>query len=292
MMAIRILKRSARRLLWWFWAAILLTTHSTWAQQRPLQTEDTDLVKQGRVRAQFGFEFLQNKRYSLSGLEGDLTRVAVLSAYFGLGGRTDFQASGVIRDFLSVSRRGPALIPPDFAGDTTSDVGDFQLAARIKLVDEARQRPAIGFKFAVQLPNASNESGLGADVTNFHAHVLLSKEWKKIQFLGNLGLSILGSAVTPNSQSDMFAYGAATIIPVHPKINLVAEIAGREGAERVGNESRRQVRFGAQFRTAGLRWDLVGIAGLKDFDADSGLAVGITYESQAFGRSKSPKTIK
>jgi len=41
-----------------------------------------------------------------------------------------------------------------------------------------------------------------------------------------------------------------------------------------------------------LRWDVAGIAGLKKFDPDSGLTVGITYEFQAFNRKRVPRTTK
>ena len=73
---------------------------------------------------------------------------------------------------------------------------------------------------------------------------------------------------------------------------LVGEIHGRQGPERLGNESQSQVRLGARVHAGGLRWDIAGIAGLKRFDPNAGLVVGITYEFQAFARKRSPRTIK
>ncbi len=131
------------------------------AQQRSLKTEDTDLLELGRIRLEFGVEFLQGQRYSLSGLEGDLTRVGVASLRFGVGEYADFEVSGVVQDFLSVSRRYPPVIAPDFAGNATSDVGDLILATRLRFAREGNRRPALGLKFAVQLPNASNEKRPG-----------------------------------------------------------------------------------------------------------------------------------
>src|SRR5262245_32209043 len=49
------------------------------AQQRPLITEDVEIVKPGSARFEFGFDFLQDKNYPLSGLNGDLTRLGVIS---------------------------------------------------------------------------------------------------------------------------------------------------------------------------------------------------------------------
>jgi hypothetical protein len=272
---------------WFVFPAVLVQ-----AQQRPLRTDVTDPVGLGRIRVDFGLEFLQGQRFTLSGLEGDLTRVGVTSIHVGVSEFAEFQISGVVRDFLSVSRRTPPAIPPDFAGNATSDVGDLVLASKFRLATERGARPALGFKFAVQLPNASNESGIGSDVTNFHALFLASKHIRGAQILGNLGLAILGSAVQPNSQADLLTYGFGIIIPMHSKANLVSEVQGRAGAQRLGNENQSQIRAGVQMRMAGLRWDIAGIAGLEKHDPDSGLVLGVTYEFQAFNRPRSPKTIR
>src|SRR5213592_3695643 len=207
------------------------------AQQRPLKTDDADIVPTGRVRLEFGVEFLQGQRFSLSGLEGDLTRLGVADVHVGVGEYAEFQISGVVQDFLSVSRRTPAAIEPNFAGDATSDVGDLVLATKLKLMPERKSHPGVAFKFAVQLPNASNESGLGTDETNFFASLLLDKHFGRSRALANIGLAILGSPVTPNSQTDLMTYGLALIVPVHHRVNLVSEIHGRQGSERLGNEN-------------------------------------------------------
>jgi len=270
---------------------LLLAAQPAFTQQRPLRTDDPELLKTGRARMEFGFEFLQGQKYPLSGLEGDLTRIGVMGAHFGVGQYAEFQLSGVVRDFLAVSQRTQAVVPPDFSGNSTSDFGDLVLATKLKLVTEKGARPALSFKFAVQLPNASNESGLGTDTTRFFASLLLSKQIGKIRVLGNAGLAILDSPVYANSQTDMITYGLAAVIPVHPKINFVCEINGRGGDESVGNERQAQARFGIQLRAAGLRWDVGGIAGLEEVDADTGLVFGITYEFQAFAKTKGPRTI-
>jgi hypothetical protein len=46
-----------------------------------------------------------------------------------------------------------------------------------------------------------------------------------------------------------------------------------------------------QIRSGGLRWDLAGIAGIKEHDPVTGLAIGITFEFPAFERKKKPTTI-
>jgi hypothetical protein len=273
-------------------AVLLALPAAARAQQRPLQTDDAELLPVGRVRSGLGFELLQNRRYSLSGLEGDLARIGVANLQVGVGEYAELQLSGVVRDYLSVKRRSAAVIPPTFAGNSTSDFGDLVLATKLRFTAEKGARPALAFKFAVELPNASNESGLGNDVTNFFAGLLLAKKVGRARLLGNFGLAILGSPVTPNSQSDMFTYGAAAVVPVHNRVSLVLDVSGREGTRRIGNEPRGQARFGAQIHAAGLIWDVAALAGMRRFDARSGVAVGVTYELQAFHKTRTVKTVK
>src|SRR5262245_38700123 len=80
----------------------VLASLSAFAKQRPLFTEDVQTVKPGAVRFDAGFDFLQDKDYPVSGLNGDLKRLGVLSLTFGLASNVEVEAGGVIQNFLSV----------------------------------------------------------------------------------------------------------------------------------------------------------------------------------------------
>ena len=80
-------------------------------------------------------------------------------------------------------------------GDTTGDVEDIVIGTKVRLVSEGMRRPAFGFRFATKLPNASNESGLGLDTTDFFASVLAGKTVRSVRIVGNVGLGILGDPV-------------------------------------------------------------------------------------------------
>lgn len=278
---------------WAVLLAVICLASSAWGQEeRPLRTDNAELVGIGVIQTGFGVEFLHKARYSLSRLEGDLMRFGVTEMRIGVGEYAEFQISGVFRDFLSVTQRTPPVIPSTFAGDTTSDFGDLILGVKLRLVPERGQNPAVSFKFAVQLPNASNESGLGTDESEFYSSALVSKHLGRLQLLGNVGLAILGSPVQPNSQADQLTYGCGVLLSVHPKLELVGEVHGRRGPPRVGNENLSQVQLGARFRAAGMRWDVAGLAGLEHFSPGSGLMVGVTFEFQAFHRKRTPTTIR
>jgi len=273
---------------------LLVFPFAALGQQRPLLTDDAELLKTGRIRASIGVEFLQGQRYSLSGLRGDLTRMGVTGIQIGVGEYAEFQISGVMRDILAVSERDEnPPVPPQFSGDSTNDFGDLILGTKLKLAGEKGIRPAIAFKFAVQLPNANQGNGLGNDQTEFFPSLLFKKRFGRAQILGDIGLAILGSPVLPGRQTDSLTYGIAAILPVNHRLNIVAEVNGRQGPpRRIGNENKSQVRTGIQFRTGGVRWDLAAVAGLMRFDPKSGIVVGATYEFQAFQRGESPVNIK
>ncbi len=282
----------------WRWVSLLaMWLAIPWiaaGQQRPLRTDDAELLKTGRVRVELGVEFLQGQRYSLSGLRGDLTRLGVSSIQVGVGDYAEFKISGVVQDVLSVSsREAQPRFPPTFTGDSTSDFGDLVLATKLKLAGEQKYRPAMAFKFAVELPNAKHDSGLGTDQTEFYSSLLFKKNLGRSQILADVGFAILGSPVFEGRQTDPLTYGVATIIPVIRGINLVAEISGRQGPpRRLGNENKSQARAGIQFWTGRIRWDIGALAGLMRFDPKSGIVAGATYEFQAFQRNEPPVKIK
>jgi hypothetical protein len=279
-------EKNVRKWQWMLLVICLFSPDTVQGQQRPLTIDDAEILKTGRVRAQFGIEFLQRQRYSLSGLEGDLIRFGVSSIHVGVGEYAEFQISGVLQDVLSISERSEPIIPPDLDGNSTSDFGDLVLASKIKLLGEKGLRPAMAFKFAVQLPNASLSSGLGTDETQFYSSLLFKKNIGRAQISADLGFAILSSPVPSERQTDPLAYGVASIVRINRHINLAAEITGRHGpSENLANKNTSQVRAGLQFWTGSIRWDVGGIAGLKRFDPKSGIVVGVTYEFQAFKKN-------
>jgi hypothetical protein len=272
--------------------SLLIFPWTVYGQQRPFRTDNADILETGRVRIGFGVEFLRDQSYSLSGLRGDLIRLGVSSIHVGVGEYAEFQISGIAQDVLSVSDRTEPVIPPTFSGDSTSDFGNLILGTKLKLFGEKGRRPAMAFKFAVELPNAKHDRGLGTNETEFYSSLLFQKRVGRAKLLADLGFAILGSPVLQGRQADPFTYGIATIVPVYRSVDFVAEINGRQGPSgRIGNENKSQVRAGIRFSTGKIRWDLAGVAGLMDFDPKSGIVVGFTYEFQAFKRKNSTVTI-
>lgn len=258
------------------------------AQQRPLLTEDVDIIPPGTVRIEAGIDYLQGAKFPASGLTGDLTRVGVIGINIGFAPNVEFQIEGVAQNFLSINTRGPSPIPLTLAPGVNSanDIGDFTLATKIKLRSETRRGPSLGFRFGVQLPNSNQERGIGLNQTNAFGSILIGKKFGhdgRFNTFGNLGVAILTAPTTLFSQNDVITYGLAGIFRLNRQFSLAGEVNGRintrPGNGPLGTESQSEARLGMQIRASGLRFDFAGIKGLTDFSPNSGVTIGVTYDS-------------
>src|SRR5437016_10601458 len=187
--------RSFARLFAWILFAICGAAIAH-AQQRPLITEDVDIIQPGSMRIEAGIDFVQKARFPVSGLTGDLTRAGVIGLNIGFAPNVEFQIEGVAQDYLSINSRGTSAIPLNIASNanSTNDVGDFTLWAKFKLRNESKSAPSVGFRFGVQLPNTNQARGIGLNQTNAYGQVLVGKKFGqdgRVNTFGNLGLGIL-----------------------------------------------------------------------------------------------------
>jgi hypothetical protein len=261
---------------------------SVHAQQRPLITEDVDIIPPGSMRFEVGMDFLQNAKFPLSGLRGDLTRAGVIGINIGLSPNVEVQIEGVAQNFLSINSQGPSAIPLEVlpGANTTNDFGDFTLSTKIKLRAESDNGPSIGFRFGVQLPNSSQGRGIGLNQTNAYGQILVGKKFGRngrVNTFGNLGIGILTAPTQLFTQNDVVLYGAATIIRINHQFSIAGEVNGRmntrPGSGPLGTESQGEARLGMQIRASGLRFDFAGIKGLTSQSPRSGLTVGVTYDT-------------
>lgn len=248
-------------------------------QQRPLITERAETLSRGHVLFDVGTEFLRNASFPFSGLRGNLTKAGVLGLRVGAADNIELQILGAVQNVLNISERfsGPNTSRLNFSGNSTNDVGDFSLATKVRVISGIGS-PSIALRFGVELPNASNEGGLGNDETNAFGSLLIEKDFGRIRFLGNTGIVILGDPSEAGSQDDLFTYGFAAIYELSSHMNFLVDLYGREGPGGVGTENQSVLRLGTQLEAMGLYWDAALFLGLKDTDPDSGLVIGVSKE--------------
>ena len=259
------------------------------AQQRPLVTEDPETIGAGRVLLEAGFTAERDVFFPVSGLAGNRWVFPTIGVSIGLSSIAEIQVDGSPFQRLSISERRAAPLDDlvSIDGDSTSDVEDFVLATKIRLVPEAARRPALGLRFATQLPNASNESGLGTDLANFFASFLIAKTVQSIRVVGNAGVAILGDPTSGfPEQNDLFTYGLSVARALTTEGEIVAEVNGRwntaNGQADPGSENRAQMRFGGRYTRGPVRVDAGLLLGLTSRDPDVGLTAGLTWVFNAF----------
>lgn len=269
---------------------LLGLAQSAQAQQRPLITEDVDIIPQGSVRIEAGIDFLQGAKFPASGLTGDLTRVGVLGISIGFAPNVEFQIEGVAQNFLSINTRTASAFPLSLApgANSTNDPGDFILWTKFKLRTETSRGPSLGFRVGVGLPNSNQAHGIGLNQTNAYGQILVGKKFGRngrLNTFGNLGVAILTAPTQLFSQNDLLTYGAAGIFRLNKQFSVAGEVNGRANTRPrggpLGTESQSEARLGMQVRASGLRFDFAGIKGLTRFTHDTGFTVGVTYDTPA-----------
>ena len=267
---------------------LLFATSAASAQQRPLITEDPETIGAGRVLVEAGVDYARDAEFPASGLEGQLFRFPVLGFSFGVSSIAEIQIDGGLYNRLSISSRTDAPLSSmvTATGDSTHSVEDMVFATKVRIVPEGVTRPAIGFRFATRLPNASNESGLGLDTTDFLATLLFGKTVRSIRVVGNGGLGILGDPTRGDRQNDVLLYGVSLARAVTDAAELVGEIVGRldvrEGDPPPGTESRSILQIGARYTIGGWRGDASVFFGLTPNTPAVGVGAGFTYVFNAF----------
>lgn len=268
--------------------ALILFSRGAFAQQRPLVTEDPEPIGAGRILLEGGFDGEHDAQETPYGLKGNLLRVPTLGVSFGISSIAEFQVDGALFQRLNVSERNPAPLSDmlTFTGDSTHAVEDIVIGTKIRFLSETAGRPAMALRFATKLPNASNESGLGTDTTDFYASLLVAKTVQSIRIVGNVGVGILAEPTDATAQNDVITYGASFARAITDKAEVVGEINGRWSTRSEppapGTESRSLLRLGGRFTQGPVRLDAGVYFGLTTIDPTIGVTAGVTYVFNAF----------
>jgi hypothetical protein len=265
---------------------VLAAAGSLSAQQRPLLTDDVDITPPGSLEIGAGVDFFQKAKFPLSGITGDLTRVGDIRIKTGLASNVEIQIEGAIQNFVAINSRTASAIPLTIKGNSTNDFDDYIISTKIKIRNESKFIPALGFKFGFQMPNTNQALGIGTNQINIFTKVLLQKKFGSVVNKTprlNLGLQIMTAPNALFTQNDLFLYGLAGIYRLTNNVNIASEVNGRMntrgGIAPLGTESVGQFRLGTQIRASGLRFDTAAAFGLTKFSPHTGIIFGVTYLS-------------
>lgn len=270
-------------------AALVLTAVPAFAQQRPLQTEDPETIGSGRILLEAGVDYRRDVLLPVSGLRGNLVTVPQFGVSIGVSSIAEIQLDAGLYQKLYITERMPNAPFSHLlqtGGESTADVDDIHIGAKIRFLSESTgRRPAMAIRFSTRLPNAGNESGLGKDVQDFSASLILGKTIQSVRVVGNAGILILGNPTQLAAQDDLLAYSLSVARAISPAAEIVGEFAGRANFANIvtpGAEDRGLLRFGARYTRAGVRLDGGILLGLTPRDPEIGFTAGFTWVFNAF----------
>ena len=257
-------------------------------QQRPLVTEDPETIGEGRVLVEGGFDYQRSVELPASGLEGHLLRAPLFGVSVGISSIAEIQFDGGLYNRLAITDRHAAPLSSlvTATGDSTASVEDLVVGTKIRLSSEGVRRPSFAVRFATKLPNASNESGIGLDTTDFFVSVLGAKTVQSVRVVGNIGVGILGDPTVGHRQNDVLTYGVSFARALTDAAEVVGEVNGRldtrNGDPPPGTGNSSIARLGGRYTVGTLRVDAAVLFGFASPDPTFGFTAGFTYVFSAF----------
>lgn len=247
------------------------------AQQHPLAVESQSLLPPGQALIEMGASYFQQQPFPLSGLTGDLSKIGTVRFTISLSEYVELQTDGTVLNILSVTERKPAFNSiRTTSRSTTTDIGDFTVWTKFGVVSEYSYGIGLSVRFGVQLPNASNESGLGIDEMNFYSSLLFQKHIAG-RWTVNAGLGILSDPTQVGSQHDVFVYGLEYFLPVGETVYLLLQTAGRAGHDGIGVSrlANGKLALEKNFGTVSARF--AGVANFSPADNAQGVEFSVSY---------------
>ena len=267
---------------------VLAAATPSFAQQRPLKTEDPETIGSGRMLVEAGIDYQHDVYFPVSGLRGNLFTMPEFGVSLGVSSIAEIQIDWGVYQKLNITEQVPGaplshLLLLD--GPSTDDFGDIHIGAKVRLVSETARRPAIGSWFRTRLPNAGNESGLGKDVQDFSSALTFGKTVQSVRVVANIGFTMIGKPTEAAAQDDLLIYSLSVARAISSATEVVGEFVGRANFANIvtpGAEDRGLLRFGTRYTINGVRFDAGVLLGLTPRDPEFGVTGGFTWVFDAF----------
>jgi hypothetical protein len=255
----------------------------SFAQQRPLKTEDPETIGAGRMMIELGLDYDRDVYFPVSGLRGNHFSVPAFGASMGVSSIAEIQIDWGVYQKLYITEQvagAPLSQLLLVNGPTTDDFGDIHIGAKVRLLSETARRPAIGSWFRTRLPNAGNESGLGKDVQDFSSALTIGKTVQSVRVVANIGMTMIGKPTEAAAQDDLLIYSLSVARAISQRAEVVGEFVGRANFANIitpGAEDRGLLRFGTRYTIDSIRFDAGVLLGLTPRDPMVGVTGGFTW---------------
>jgi len=254
-------------------AAFVFLAVPAGAQTRPLLTEPATTAPAGQLELETGFEAIAAEPSFVTGAERTRWEGPLLRLVYSPADRVELDLEWV------------ALVGAGAAGDdpAVSDFGDVTMRAKLRIIDGGDSRPTVGARFGVTLPETSYEDeefrplGLGPNVLRAFVEALLTQPVGPVRIDLNAGLYLHDEVARPHDQLDFLSYGLAARWRCRPRLDVVAEVAGRAGKGKPGAQERSELRVGLRFARDRVAFDAALRRGLAEGQGTWGGTLGLTW---------------
>ncbi|OGC76569.1 MAG: hypothetical protein A2145_02960 [candidate division Zixibacteria bacterium RBG_16_40_9] len=200
-------------LSWIISLSLLIFTFVQLQAGRPFETEITGIQNKQRIKIDLGID------YSHLASQQDLVAFPWFGLNFSTGQFVEIQA--YYDFFYRFTQRAT----------TVYGSGDLSLWTKIRFVEEKRNRPALGLRFGVKLPNAKDEVGLGTDQTNFYAAALMGKSVGRFENHLNLGIAIYDNPFRAREQKDLFTAAFVSSYNLSQNFQILLDFYSQQGSD-------------------------------------------------------------
>jgi hypothetical protein len=250
----------------WPAAPLVLAAATSFAQTRPLLTEEAATARAGSLVLEAGAEMVSGEPNYLTSKRRDRWDAPVLRLVYSPADRVEIDLEWVGR----VIARGD----PDFGN--VSDFGDVTLRAKVRFLEGAGGGPGLAARFAVTLPETSFGNGLGPNTLRTSAQMLFSTSAGPLAFHANAGLAIQDEPLRAHEQRDFLAYGVA-VGRAMGRAAVVAEVAGLAGRGAPGADARSEARLGFRYGKGRIGCDAALRRGLSRAVGRWGFSAGLSW---------------
>lgn len=237
------------------------------AQTRPRLTEQAATAPARTLAFETGADWISNEPNPLTSVQRTRWDGPLLRLVYSPSDNVEMDLEWVV----AVGAYGD----PSF--DSSTDVGDVSLRAKLRLLEEKPGGLGIAARFGVTLPETRAVEGLGPDELRVVAQMLLSRRFGAWSVHGNAGALFQDLPRQRPEQVDFFAWGLAVERHVSGRLDLMLEAAGRSGPGEPEARSRAESRIGARLRRGRAAFDAAVRRGLSQADGDWGFTAGVGY---------------
>ena len=248
------------------------------AQTLPLRTEPAVTAPGGTLVLEASMEAIADEPSYVTGVERTRWDGPLLRLVYSPAANVELDVEWVVR---------VGVVGEEGRGDIqSSEWGDVALRAKWRIVEGKGQRPTLGARFGVILPQTSfedvefNPLGLGPNTLRAFVEGLLTQPVGRGRLHVNAGLFLQDEVYRLHDQRDFLSYGLAFEWPATSSLVLLAEVAGRAGDGRPGAEERSEARAGVRIGRGRVRWDAAVRRGLAEADGTWGATLGLTWTAR------------